>query len=164
MKNSKLSILLMPYFRSLIQLSSLGVIFTLLSMGLLGFAWLEVQQTQKEIPIIGCATITSNEDLLISSTLPDSTLLKGERIFKAKCYPCHAATSDIVVGPGLKGITQRRSIEWIIRWTQNPKKVLESGDNYANNLYELYNRADMPAFADLSPTEIKSILAFINGG
>lgn len=87
--------------------------------------------------------------------------LSGKELFDKNCISCHSSRDEIVVGPGLKGVTQRRNEEWIIKWVQNPQKVLENGDQYANDLYLKFNKASMTSFPNFSKEDIKAILAYI---
>jgi cytochrome c2 len=86
----------------------------------------------------------------------------GGKLFQNLCSSCHAATDEIVVGPGLRGISKRRKIKWIVKWVNNPVKVLNSGDKYANELYMKYNRAMMTPFPGLKEKDIKAIIAYID--
>jgi mono/diheme cytochrome c family protein len=87
---------------------------------------------------------------------------EGEQIFKNNCSTCHAVTDEIVVGPGLKGISQRRPIDWIVKWVHNPAAVIASGDKYAVDLYNKYNKAQMTAYPNYSEGQIKSVIAYID--
>ncbi|MGK0137733.1 MAG: mono/diheme cytochrome c family protein, partial [Algoriphagus sp.] len=59
----------------------------------------------------------------------------GEKIFKNNCAACHAYDNNVIVGPGLQGIEERRDYDWIKAWINNPAAVIASGDEYAINLY-----------------------------
>ena len=50
---------------------------------------------------------------------------KGKRIFEAKCTACHRLTDEKVVGPGLKGVTERRKPEWIMNMMINPVEMTQ---------------------------------------
>ena len=84
---------------------------------------------------------------------------EGEQIFKNNCTSCHAASDEVVIGPGLKGIGARRPIDWIVKWVNNPQAVIASGDKYAVDLYNKYNKTQMTAFPNLSDAQIKSVVA-----
>ncbi len=85
----------------------------------------------------------------------------GETIFKNNCASCHNPTAEKSVGPGLKGIEQRRDYAWIKPWIQNSQKVIASGDAYATALYAEYNKAQMTSFPTFGDKEIKDVLAYI---
>ncbi len=87
---------------------------------------------------------------------------EGEQIFKNNCSTCHAVTDEVVVGPGLKGISQRRPIDWIVKWVHNPQAVIASGDKYAVDLYNKYNKAQMTAYPGYSEAQIKSVIAYVD--
>lgn len=90
----------------------------------------------------------------------DPLVLKGEKIFKNNCKACHSIGTDKVVGPGLKGISDRRSFEWIVKWTQNSADLIASGDPDAVAIFEEFNKVPMPA-QPVSEEDIKAILAYI---
>jgi mono/diheme cytochrome c family protein len=87
---------------------------------------------------------------------------QGKTIFNNNCSACHAVTNEVVVGPGLQGINERRQRDWLINWIHNPQKVVDSGDKYANDLLKKFNGNIMPAFPDLTDQEIQSVLAYID--
>ena len=84
----------------------------------------------------------------------------GDALFKGQCAQCHAV-NEVVVGPALAGISQRRPVSWLIPWIKNSSKVVASGDEYAVELYNKYGKQQMPSFA-LSDQEVKSILTYID--
>lgn len=83
----------------------------------------------------------------------------GEALYKANCAACHKIDQDLV-GPALKGIHERQSEEWLIKWIRNSQAVIKSGDQYAVDLYAKWNNVAMPAY-DWTDDEIKSVLAYI---
>lgn len=89
----------------------------------------------------------------------DATISAGEAVFKGNCQQCHAL-DEVVVGPALRDVTKRRPVAWLIPWIKNSSKVVASGDDYANKIFNQYGKQQMPSFA-LSDGEIKSILAYI---
>ena len=91
----------------------------------------------------------------------DGDVTKGEGLFKNNCAQCHAVTADVIVGPGLKGIEERRDYAWLKSWINNPMGVIGSGDKYANELYLKYNKTQMTAFANFGDPEVKAVLAYI---
>ncbi len=85
----------------------------------------------------------------------------GKDIFDKSCAVCHRLSDKAAVGPGLKGITEKRSEEWLAKWIRNSQELIESGDADAIAIYEEYNKAPMSAFPDLTDEEITGLLAYI---
>jgi mono/diheme cytochrome c family protein len=92
--------------------------------------------------------------------LTDPVALKGQTLFQSSCSSCHSPTNEVVLGPGLQGINQRRSEEWLLKWIKNSQRVIQSGDAYAVALYSKFKPTVMPNF-NYSDEEIKAILAYL---
>jgi mono/diheme cytochrome c family protein len=89
----------------------------------------------------------------------EAIIAQGQNLFRQNCTVCHAI-NDIVVGPALGGVHTRRSTPWLIAFIRNSQRVIASGDPVAVDLYNRYNRTEMPSF-NFSDEEIISILAYI---
>lgn len=50
---------------------------------------------------------------------------KGEGIVGTKCSSCHKLTDEKLVGPGWKGVTERRSPHWIMNFITNPDPMID---------------------------------------
>lgn len=101
--------------------------------------------------------------LLILLLLQGSSLLvaaDGAALFKANCTACHAIDKQ-VVGPALKDVHKRRDEAWLLKFIKNSTAVINSGDKYAVDLYNKFNKTQMPAFDYLQDEDIKAILAYI---
>jgi len=109
--------------------------------------------------VLSCAVQTSFAQDADASAEGDVAL--GEKLFKNNCAQCHAVDEKKVVGPGMKGIEERRDYAWLKKWINNPNAVIASGDKYAVDLYNAYNKTQMTAFPSFGDTEIKGILAYI---
>lgn len=83
----------------------------------------------------------------------------GQELFANNCASCHKIDQPMV-GPALGGIDKRRDEAWLLKWIRNSAAVIASGDQYAVDLYNQYNKTAMPAY-DWSEEEIKSVLAYI---
>jgi cytochrome c2 len=92
---------------------------------------------------------------------PSHEMVKGKELFENNCKSCHAASDEIVIGPGLKGISQRRDLAWITKWVQNSGNVIKSGDKYGNEIFNKYNKIQMTAFDKLSGEDVKSIVEYV---
>ena len=84
----------------------------------------------------------------------------GNALFKNNCAVCHSAGTDVIVGPGLAGINQRRSHDWLIRWIKNSQALIQAGDPEAVAIYNEYNKQAMPSF-NFTDEEITAILTYI---
>ncbi len=49
----------------------------------------------------------------------------GQKVFDVKCNACHKLTDEKLVGPGWKGVTQRRKPEWIMNFITNPDAMID---------------------------------------
>lgn len=58
------------------------------------------------------------------AALDEAKAKQGEELFTAKCSACHKI-DEKYVGPALKGITQRRTPEWIMNMILNPTEMTE---------------------------------------
>lgn len=96
-----------------------------------------------------------------SAVAQDGDAANGESLFNNNCKACHSPKDEQVVGPGLKGIQQRRDLAWLVKWVKNPNGVIQSGDEYAVALYNKFGKAQMTAFPAYGETEVKDILAYI---
>jgi len=65
---------------------------------------------------------------------------EAEDLFKRKCYMCHRLSADTKMGPGLEGVTVRRTDQWLDEWLENPKAMLEKGDPAAVELVKKYKK------------------------
>jgi mono/diheme cytochrome c family protein len=86
---------------------------------------------------------------------------QGEGLFNANCKSCHRVKEKLV-GPALAGVDTRvPSIQWLKDWVKNSSKVIASGDEYANKIFEEYQKSQMTAFTSLKDEDIMAILAYV---
>jgi mono/diheme cytochrome c family protein len=85
----------------------------------------------------------------------------GQSLFNANCKACHRVNQKLV-GPALAGVYDRApSIDWIKKFVKNSSAVIASGDDYANKLYNEFNKTQMTAFSSFKDEDIMNILAYI---
>ncbi|MBL0739758.1 c-type cytochrome [Chryseolinea sp. Jin1] len=94
------------------------------------------------------------------STEP-AAISAGEALFNANCKACHRVKTQLV-GPALQDVYNRApSIDWIKSFVKNSSGVIASGDDYANKLYNQYNKTQMTAFSSFKDEDIMNILAYV---
>lgn len=96
---------------------------------------------------------------ITSITLGDidqGMVTEGEAIFKAKCSACHKISKRFI-GPGMTGVTQRRTPEWIMNMILNPEEMVQKNE-IAKQLLKEYN-APM-ANQSLTEDEARKILEY----
>jgi cytochrome c2 len=85
---------------------------------------------------------------------------EGKAIFAGRCASCHNV-NKVIVGPALAGVTDRHTEDWIIHFVHSSQTVIKGGDKTALALYEKFNKTPMPDHPDLTPENIRGILAYI---
>mgnify|MGYP003950236961 CR=1 FL=1 len=89
----------------------------------------------------------------------NSVIENGKDLFTGNCTVCHGI-DEVVIGPALRDVHERKSEEWIYSFIKNSQKVIQSGDEYAVNLYNEYNKTLMTSF-DFNDEELNSIVEYI---
>ena len=84
----------------------------------------------------------------------------GGALFKQKCTSCHAIDRT-VLGPALKGISERHDEEWLIKWIKNSQALIAAGDPAAVKVFNEYNKVVMTPFPELSDDDVRNILAYV---
>lgn len=67
---------------------------------------------------------------------------KGKAVFQTSCTACHTATAQKLIGPGLKGITDIRTPQWIMNMITDPVKMTHN-DPVAEALLQQENGVQM---------------------
>ena len=67
----------------------------------------------------------SADNLTISPTVDAAMATEGESISGVKCSSCHKMTDERLVGPGWKGVTERRTSHWIMNFITNPDPMID---------------------------------------
>lgn len=65
------------------------------------------------------------KDVVVSEKLDAALASSGEKIFSVKCGSCHKVTNEKLVGPGWKGVTTRRTVNWILNFITNPDAMID---------------------------------------
>ena len=97
------------------------------------------------------------KELTLNSTLNSEMTSEGEKVFQSKCVTCHKISDERGIGPGLKGITQRRRPEWIMNQILNPLEMTQK-DSMSKELFSIYmsQMTDM----DLTENDARNVLEY----
>jgi mono/diheme cytochrome c family protein len=95
---------------------------------------LDVQELTKNQPEQHGALIKA-EDVHLTNPLNQQWIAEGKNIYDVKCSACHKLNDEKLVGPGWKGVTQRRQPDWILNMITNVDIMLEK-DIQAQKLLE----------------------------
>ena len=98
--------------------------------------------------------------LLSSITMYGQDFARGKELFKQNCAACHNMERKMV-GPALKNVVAEQGRDWTKKWIYNSKALIESGDEHANEIWEEYNRAAMPAYNYLEDSDLESIVTYL---
>lgn len=86
----------------------------------------------------------------------------GKALFSQNCASCHAVNKKLT-GPALAGVEDRWPDKAKLHaWIKNSAAFLKTGDAYANNLYNEYNKVAMNLFPQLTEKEIDAIIGYVN--
>ena len=97
-----------------------------------------------------------------AGAVSENDVVNGEKLFKANCAACHKLEGRLL-GPELKGITEKRDKDWLIAWIKDSPALIKSGDKLAVEVFEENNKLPMPPNAHLSDKDIADILAYTSG-
>jgi len=110
-----------------------------------------VIKTAKRVTLLALLFILSFQ----SFAQPD-----GAKIFKQQCTACHYLNEATLTGPGLKGVTEKRSKEWLKKWINNSSELIASGDADAIAIFEEYNQVAMTNF-NFSDEEFEALYSYL---
>ena len=103
----------------------------------------------------GVGTIQS---VALNDPLKPDLIEKGKAVYELKCAACHRLTDMRVVGPGFKGITERRKPEWIMNMILNTDAMLAEDATAQALLEECLTR--MPN-QNLTEEDARAVLEFL---
>ena len=115
------------------------------------------QETAKDQPEVHGTEIKPGE-VELTSPLNQQWVSGGKGIYELKCQACHKLTDERLVGPGWKGVTQRREPHWVMNMITNVDMMLEKDPEAQKLLEQCLVR--MPN-QNLSKDESRQVLEFM---
>jgi cytochrome c2 len=100
------------------------------------------------VVLVACASLVARAE-------PDPGAM-----FARKCSSCHTFGKGVLVGPDLKGVTDRHSRQWLTTWIASSEKTIQSGDPAAIALFKQFKQQRMPD-QSFSPAELASLLDYL---
>lgn len=97
-------------------------------------------------------------EVKLTHPLDAKMLAAGKTIYDVKCNACHKLTEEKLVGPGWKGVTDRRQPEWIMNFVTNTDEMIDKDPAAQAMLEKCMVR--MPN-QHLSDEDARSILEFM---
>ena len=94
----------------------------------------------------------------LNDPLNENMISSGKAIYEMKCAACHKLSDKRVVGPGFKGVTEKRKPEWIMNMITNVNVMLEEDAEAQKLLEECLTR--MPN-QNVSIGDARDILEFL---
>ncbi len=64
------------------------------------------------------------DKVVLNAKLDEAMAVNGEKVSAVKCGSCHKISEEKLVGPGWKGVTSRRTPEWIMNFITNTDEML----------------------------------------
>jgi len=98
------------------------------------------------------------ENLTIDATLNPTFADAGEKAAGVKCTSCHKLSDERLVGPGWKGVTERRTGHWIMNFITNPDPMIDKDPALQAQLELCLVRMPNQSLAD---EEARNILEFM---
>lgn len=94
----------------------------------------------------------------LGASLDQKMAAEGEKIVGVKCASCHKLTDEKLVGPGWKGVTERRTPEWIMNFITNPDPMIDKDPELKKQLEICMVR--MPN-QNLAANEARNVLEYM---
>jgi cytochrome c551/c552 len=102
--------------------------------------------------------IGPHQNVELTHPLDEKMIAGGKTTYDVKCASCHKLTNERLVGPGWKGVTDRRTPEWIMNFVTNTEEMVEK-DTAAQNMLEVC-LVKMPN-QGLSDADARNVLEFM---
>lgn len=86
----------------------------------------------------------------------------GRAVFNSNCGTCHnAVIAEVIVGPSLKGVMQRREEPWVRQMIRDGQRLVTQKDPIALTQYEAYGKMPHPDFYYLPQRALDDLVAYL---
>jgi nitrate reductase gamma subunit len=110
---------------------------------------------------IAAIGVVMSAHILLCSGVASADTAEAKKIFTTRCMACHTFGKGVKIGPDLKGVTERRQRDWIVKFVRSSSTVLASGDATATALFEQFKQQRMPDWIDLSEAQVGGIMDWL---
>jgi protein SCO1/2 len=87
---------------------------------------------------------------------------QGIYLFRTRCASCHTIGQGDRLGPDLRGVVGSRDHAWLLRWIQNPDRMIAARDPIALQLMGRYRNLPMPNL-HLAEPEAEALIDYLRG-
>ncbi|RYY87422.1 MAG: cytochrome c [Chitinophagaceae bacterium] len=98
------------------------------------------------------------KEVKLNSPLDQKLVASGKSVYELKCASCHKLSAEKLVGPGWKGVTDRRTPEWTMNFVMNTEEMLNRDTAAQKMLEECMVR--MPN-QNLAEPDARAVLEFM---
>ena len=98
------------------------------------------------------------QNVELTHPLDEKMVADGKVVYDVKCASCHKLSGEKVVGPGWKGVTDRRTPEWIMNFVTNTDEMIEKDTAAQNMLEECLVRMPNQSLAE---AEARNVLEYM---
>ncbi len=134
-------------------------IFLALCVSALSLSFVIAQEPQPEPQGDGTEQTDAGADT--GKQFDEAVLAKGKTLWENNCVSCHGLKDEVVIGPGLYQVWERTpGREWMVSWIKNSQKMVQSGDEYAVQVFNQYNQNVMTSFP-WPDEDINAVLDYI---
>jgi cytochrome c2 len=111
--------------------------------------------------VLGVERAAAQDSTASPCLQPDPAMAKrGQSLFSSRgCVGCHSIGQGKRSGPDLAGVTERRDLDWLRRFVQDPTLMFET-DSVAKAMLAEYNNTRMPNMR-LKGDEVEALLHYI---
>ncbi|RYZ47572.1 MAG: cytochrome c [Sphingobacteriales bacterium] len=111
-----------------------------------------------EAPANNPAGVGPISEVKLNHPLNASMVANGKSVYELKCASCHKLSTEKMVGPGWKGVTDRRTPEWIMNFVMNTEEMLNKDTAAQKMIEECMVR--MPN-QNLTETDARAVLEYM---